>query len=226
MLAPGVALTAPRTLPAEETDFVAQALPDALARLAAHGFALREPVELRLHADAGSFRAATGKKAPWLRAWAGYDVVDLLPPSTWGDPAWPAPVERVAHELSHCAMFQCFGDEDRAGRARIPFFFSEGTASVVAGQERRRLSLVDVARRTLGDCPLDEGRVVADHLVAYAAAHHAMAFVVDRFGARAPVEVCVRAAAIGGPGSIEQAFQERTSLAPCALWNLVALPAL
>jgi hypothetical protein len=226
VLSPGIALTAPRGLPDEESSLIERALPDALARLSAYGFALREPVLLRLHADVASFRAATGKREDWLRAWAGYDTVDLLPTTTWADAEWPAPVERLAHELAHCAMFQSFGDAAQAGRARVPFFFSEGTASVVAGQERRRLPLVDTARRSLGGCPLVPGTLATDHLVAYSAAHHAMAFVADRFGARAMADVCARAALIRGPGCVEQALLERTSLTPCALWNLVALPAL
>lgn len=221
-----IVLSSPIGGDGDDEQFVDDGLPEALARLDRFGFALRRGVEIRLHGDVRAFQAATGRSAEWLRAWAGFDTIDVLPPRTWGDAAWPAPAERLAHELTHCATFQAFGAEDLAARARIPFFFSEGSASVVAGQEKRRLPLADVARRAFGACGLDEAWSARDHLVAYGAAHHTMAFVAQRWGDDTLAKIVATAAKVGGAGSIEDAFFKATRSTPCALWTLLAARAL
>jgi hypothetical protein len=60
--------------------------------------------------------------------------VDLQSPRSWsrGRATDEALTQILAHELTHCALFQATG---RDGRAReIPLWFLEGMASVAAGE--------------------------------------------------------------------------------------------
>jgi hypothetical protein len=165
-------------LRAKLVDEVTRALPAIAARLGRHDLVPRARVLLRFHSGVDGFVQATGQHASHLRAWAGYDTVDLLPPDTWRVQTRSALVERVTHELCHTAIYQRLGDERRARALVPPFFFDEGTCSVTALQGARRMP-VDGAVAHLGDVnPFrDRGLAAANPAVAYAASHHAMAEV-------------------------------------------------
>src|SRR5690606_35467599 len=113
---PHVVVTARPGVRLDDERWVDDALPDALSRLSAFRLPLSARVEVRLHPTRASFVRDTGKRAAWLRAWAGYDVVHVTVPSSWRDPSRPARVERLTHELTHVATFQCLGDEAAARR--------------------------------------------------------------------------------------------------------------
>lgn len=104
-------------------------------------------VTLTLHPSHEDLEKAVDREGyDWLRAWARQRTVDLQSPRTWG--LWGAGdrevEELLAHELTHCAMFQAAP----AGREEgswvlldVPRWFAEGMASVAAGQGHRRASV-------------------------------------------------------------------------------------
>ena len=199
--------------------WILEALPAACARLARFSLALGETTEIRLHADRRSFSRATRKRAAWLRAWTGFDVVHLLPPTVWRDDSAAARLERLVHELCHAAFFQRFGDEERARRARLPFWFLEGSASAIAGQAPRRMPLALVVERAGDDDPLrDRGWLACDHHVAYGAAHHAVSFLVARHDEGVIARMLEQAVSDGQPGCAERALERVCGLAEGALW--------
>jgi hypothetical protein len=220
-LHPRVVATLPRALAAEDGDWIAAALPAALGRLTAFALPLRRRTELRLHADRASFARDSGHDEPWLRAWAGYEVVHLLPPRLWRDAGEEARVERLAHELTHAAVFQALGTEEEATRIAPPFWFNEGTCSVVAGQRARRMPLPLAVTRARGRNPLLEGRQAAarDHQTAYAVAHHAVQLLVDDHGADVLARVLDRARADGTRGAVGRAVSELCGVTGQSLWD-------
>lgn len=217
---PLVALTAPQEASAGAEAWVERALPAALERLERWHLRLDERVELRLYLDQPAFAAATGRREPWLRAWAGHATVHLLPPATWSDPSPEAQVERLTHELTHAAVFQALGEEGAAARVRPPLWFREGTSSVVAGQERRRMPLALVVERAGASDPLvDAPRWMSrEHHVAYGAAHHVMAALAQRAGRDVIARVLASARADGEEGAVERALPEATGLQERQLW--------
>lgn len=178
-----VVLSLPRTGAQTDEAWLASASRAALGRLAAYSLPLAEPVLVRLHTDVASFVAASGRTEHWLRAWASFAAVDLLHPRFWQDDGEGARVGRLAHELTHCAIYQAFGDERRARQARVPWWLAEGAASVVAAQEASRMPLARVVERSAGTNPLrDRALLGRDHHLAYGAAHHAVAYLVTTHG--------------------------------------------
>ena len=119
---------------------VRRVLPRAV-RMAARWSPLPATVALTVHATHVELEAATRRTGnPWMRAWARVGAVDLQSPRSWsrGRATDEALTQILAHELTHCALFQATG---RDGRAReIPLWFLEGMASVAAGESH------DVAR--------------------------------------------------------------------------------
>jgi hypothetical protein len=115
-------------------DQVRRALPRAV-RAASQWGSLPVSVTVTIHATHADLEAATGRTGnAWMRAWARIGTVDLQSPSTWsrGHASDDALTQILAHELTHCVLFQAVG---RDGRAReIPMWFQEGMASVAAGE--------------------------------------------------------------------------------------------
>lgn len=217
---PRVVVTAPVDASRDEATWVDELVPDALARLAAFELTLPARVEVRLHASRASFERDTGRSASWLRAWAGYDVVHLLPPSTWRDPSRAVRLERLTHELAHAAMFQALGDEQAARRVRPPFWFQEGAASWIARQGARRMPLSLVVTRAGDADPLAtaEQLLASDHYVAYAAAHHAVAWLVERHGGGVIAAILRRAREDGAPGAIDRALEHVCAVRLADVW--------
>lgn len=108
--------------------------------------ALPGAVVLTVHATHADLERATGRTGvPWMRAWARRGAVDVQSPRTWsrGRASDRALLQVLTHELTHCVLFQAAG---RDGRARdIPLWFTEGMASVSAG-ERHAVARVEAVR--------------------------------------------------------------------------------
>lgn len=219
-LHPRVVVTAPASLPATDAGWVEEVLPDALARLATFELSLSTRVEVRLHASRTSFERDTGRSAAWLRAWAGYDVVHLLPPSTWRDASREARLERLTHELAHAATFQALGDEATARRVQPPFWFREGAASLVAQQGPRRMPLPLVVERAGEADPLTSAEewLTRDHYVAYAAAHHAVTWLAARHGDGVVAAILRRAREDGQRGAVDRALERVCQVRLAEVW--------
>jgi hypothetical protein len=177
---------------------VAAALADAAPRAQRFG-ALAVPVTITLHpSHAALERAASREGYPWLRAWARYETIELQSPRTFGlfGARRARVAELLAHELAHCAMWQRAGDAQTWTYKGIPRWFTEGLASVAAGQEARHGDLATLAQFYDGaaDRAGAPGGAGADPLsdsealylgraaLVYSAAHHAFAFLVARYG--------------------------------------------
>lgn len=121
-----------------DADVAAQArrvLPAALAAARRWG-PIREPVTITIHPTHAALEAAARKPGhEWLRAWARLDAVDVQSPRTWSTGCLSdAELEQLlAHELTHCAMYQYLGRGAPAART-VPVWFREGMASVAAGE--------------------------------------------------------------------------------------------
>lgn len=208
------------SLSLQDESWVQRGWQPALSRLAPYGLTLHHRVELRLYPDQASFAAATGRPEPWLRGWASYSVIHLVPPRLWRVRTHDAAEQRLAHELAHVATFHTLGSEPRARRVQLPLWFREGCASVVAGQGPSRMPLDVVIDAASGHNPLHEPTPWrGDHGVLYGAAHHAVARLVTLFGADVLVRLLHRAARDGEPRALERALHHECRLDEDALWN-------
>jgi len=235
-----------RILHGPEDAGAARQVARALARAAprAQRFApLAAPVTIAIHPSHAALERAVGRPGyGWLRAWARRTAVDLQSPRTFGPlggllGARDAAVEELlAHELVHCAMYQRLGGETTWMRPELPRWFSEGLASVAAGQGHRRGTRAELAAllREQAAAPAGArerpaapppGGASGDPLAAhdalyrdraervYALGHHAVAFLLARHGDAAAVRVLDGLAA-GLP--FAAAFEAGTGLTPPA----------
>jgi hypothetical protein len=180
----------------------------AAARRATRWGALSLPVLVTLHPSHAALEAAIHREGyGWLRAWARYATIDLQSPRTWslagGTDA--EVMELLAHELTHCAMYQTAASEWSWPGRGIPLWFREGMASVAAGQEYKRArpeaiwrfyrdtagsgdglaagGLAGELARPAGDPLTDpEPLYPGDSEVVYGTAHWAFRFLLDRYG--------------------------------------------
>lgn len=199
---------------------IASALPEALARLDTRGFVLRRVTRVVVHTDEAGFFQATGQDDPGLRAWTTFDTIHLMPLQLWAQSDRAAVVERLAHELCHAAIYQRFGTEKRARAAELPRFFEEGTCSVVAGQDARRMPKEHVVALA-PPMPFDVAVFRGDPEIAYAAAHHAMALLDETRGPGFLASIVDQAATDGGPGSIERALEKAIGTSVEGLWRML-----
>lgn len=195
---------------------VAEALVKALACAERWG-RLRVPVTVVLHPSHAALEEAVHRNGfAWLRAWARFDTIDLQSPRTWNLVFPPSRVELeelLAHELTHCVMYQRAGSAWSWPYKGIPLWFREGMASVTAGQGYKRGGPEPLwafyarttpgagggepaagggdsggagrwrARRN-GDPISDPEPLYQDEAdLVYGAAHHAFQFLLDRYGA-------------------------------------------
>ncbi len=175
---------------------VVAALPAALVRAGRWG-TLREPITVTLHPTHEALEAAVQRAGyRWMRGWARYATIDLQSPRTWQlfAPGREHLEQTLAHELTHCVMYQASGTSWSWPYKGIPLWFREGMASVTAGETLRRSAPERVAafydgspavqRQARGD-PLSDPEPLyqrEDDLV-YATAHLAFQFLLDRYGA-------------------------------------------
>lgn len=136
---------------------VVEALAVAIPQTARWG-GLPEPITLTLQPTHAALEEAVDRPGyPWLRAWAKYATVQLQSPASWpvrlSDPSsWTLGgqrkrlVELLAHELTHCAVYQRAGTEWSWSFKGIPLWFGEGMASHTAGQGYKRGTLRDLWR--------------------------------------------------------------------------------
>jgi hypothetical protein len=199
----------------DDASVVAKALEQASTRLAKWG-ALEQPVDIHLmpsHADLESAVRRYGYD--WLRAWAQYDDVLLQAPSTWATNDLDV-AELLAHELTHCLMYQRAGTRENWMHKGIPLWFREGMATFTALQGYRWMTLEDLARvyeRGAGSDPIADAESMyqSQSAAVYAAAHYAFTFLVDRYG-REAVERTLANMSKGDPFDV--AFEKGVGLHP------------
>jgi len=159
---------------------------------------LRLPVTITIHPTHESLEAAAGRAGyPWLRAWARYATIELKSPRAWS--LLGAEQEEVAvllaHELTHCAMYQTAGSDWTWAYSDPPLWFREGMASVSAEEGYKRVGLGALrafyvgAREAAGRAQRDGDPLthpeplLGEHPdLVYSAAHHAFLFLVKRYG--------------------------------------------
>jgi hypothetical protein len=155
--------------------------------------AMRVPVRVAILPSHEALEAVVNRRDyDWLRAWARYDEIFVQAPSTWSlGGANPADVdELMLHELTHCLMYQRSAGGEDWMRKRIPLWFREGMASVTANQGYRWGALEDLARfydEAPAKDPVAEPEALyqGQNEVVYGAAHHAFAFLIQRYGQEA-----------------------------------------
>jgi hypothetical protein len=195
---------------------VRQAIEKAAPRVERWG-GLRQQVTVTIHPSHEALEGAVHRLGyDWLRAWARFQTIDIQSPRTWS--LFGANErkldELVTHELTHCAMYQLAGDDLTWMYKEIPRWFSEGIASVTAGQGYRYGGIEDLyafyQEKLPGSGDGDPGRTRAARAVAalpgdpivdpdplyqdqshvvYGAAHHAAEFLIARYGERKVLEV-------------------------------------
>lgn len=163
--------------------------------------ALRVPVTITIHATQESLEAAAGRSGyGWLRAWARYAAIELKSPRAWsllGADATEVGV-LLAHELTHCAMYQTAGTDWTWAYTDPPLWFREGMASVSAEEGYKRVGLRTLRAFYVGQpggrSRPDTARPEGDPLtnpepllslqpdLVYSAAHHAFLFLLKRYG--------------------------------------------
>ena len=155
-------------------DQVRRVVPRAV-RASAQWGSLPASVTVTIHATHADLEAATGRTGnAWMRAWARIGAVDLQSPTTWsrGHASDDALTQILAHELTHCVLFQAVGRDGRAGE--IPMWFQEGMASVAAG-EHHTLAHADAVS---SPAPL----LRSDPKLVYGTADRAFRDLILRFG--------------------------------------------
>jgi hypothetical protein len=171
---------------------------------------LGQPVTVTIHPSHAALEEAVQRPGyGWLRAWARYQTVDLQSPRTWGllgvrDGKLE---ELLTHELTHCAIYQLAGNDLTWMFKEIPRWFSEGLATVTAGQGYRFPGVEQLWQfydRTLpgsgfgepsrgraarspiavyGDPIVDSDPIYQDQSdIVYGAAYHAADFLIARYG--------------------------------------------
>ncbi|HET8723405.1 MAG TPA: hypothetical protein VFM53_04310 [Anaeromyxobacteraceae bacterium] len=178
----------------------------AAVRSAARWGSLPPAVALNVHATHAELENATGKRnRPWMRAWARTRAVDLQSPRSWsrGRATDAALAQILAHELTHCVLFEATG---REGRARtVPAWFVEGMASVAAGERH------GIARAEGLTDPLALQR--ADPDAFYGTADRAFRELVGRFGEPGVRRVVSR---LGEGHAFPVAFESELGVSPAA----------
>ncbi len=194
---------------------------------------LSHEVTITIHPDHAALEAAVDRVGyDWLRGWARFRAVDLQSPRSWDVDGGKDRriVELLAHELTHCAMYQRAADERTWMHKDIPRWFSEGIASVTAGQGYRHggpedlrafyLSRVSGAgdgapgrggaparRETFPGDPMVDPDAIEQRQegVVYGAAHHAVELLIRRYGEQRVRRVVDR---MGAGSRFPAAFKE------------------
>jgi hypothetical protein len=182
-------------------DQVRRVLPRAVRATSQWG-SLPASVTVSIHVTHADLEAATGRTGnAWMRAWARIGAVELQSPSTWsrGHASDDALTQILAHELTHCVLFQAVG---RDGRARdIPTWFQEGMASVAAG-ERHTLARADAVS---SPAPL----LRSNPALVYGTADRAFRDLILRFG---EPRVRLLLARLGEGHAFAAAFRDATGV--------------
>ena len=173
----------------ESAGMVRRAVTEAAPRLARWG-TLRRPVLVQIFPSHDDLEQAVDRVGySWLRAWARYRIVFVQSPRSWSSSgATQAQMnELLLHELTHCVMYQEAADEGDWQYKGIPIWFREGMASVTADQAYRRGTLAELSRylkaRENRD-PINDAENLYQRRsdIVYTTAHHAFAFLDERYG--------------------------------------------
>lgn len=192
---------------------------DGMVATLVHWGRFRRPVRLATVSDRARLVAASPCPTEGLlRAVAGLDSLLLLRPSAWGRAPSPREIElTLVHELAHVLLFQRCAPPDSQREVRLPTWFREGMATVVAegppppGQ--RRLLADHAALDALLNA---EAAVVDQHpTAAYAAATQAFQSWLEEFGSRRLSALC--RAMRAGHGF--EAAHERACAASAEAWT-------
>ncbi|MCP4504431.1 MAG: hypothetical protein GY822_31350 [Deltaproteobacteria bacterium] len=183
-------------------------MPLAQVRIQEFGLSLRGQIGLTLYDDGFLFAQQTGRTSSALRAWSTTGQIHLLVVQE-GKPGERKKIllERLTHELCHIALFDC------CPNVALPSWWQEGVASVVARQERRRLSVeqlcilasssgFDVDARLLNR----KIRIEKDAFFRYALAHHVVHFCVEKVG---PIHIGAFARALCRGEVLENLFHRQ-----------------
>jgi hypothetical protein len=214
---------------------VADALLVAVPRAQRWG-ALRAPVTIVLHPSHDALEEAVHRDGyGWLRAWARYASIDVQSPRTWSlfGPDEQQVQELLAHELTHCVMYQAAASEWSWAYKSIPLWFREGMASVTAEQGYRRTGPEPVWKfyaaasgpgagdgaggsggrapaRAKGDPLTDPDPLYQTEAdLVYGTAHLAFQFLVTRYGEKRIHELL---AEMGGGHQFPEAFRRATGI--------------
>lgn len=182
---------------AEVAEQVKRVLPGAVAAALRWG-ALDRPVVLTVHATHEELETAVQREgSPWMRAWARPAAVDLQSPRTWsrGSASDDALGQILAHELTHCVLFQATGTVRPL--TDVPLWFLEGMASVTAGERHARASVDAVGA--------PEALVRTDSKLVYGTADRAFRYLLARRGAGKVRDLL---AALGEGRPFDVAFRE------------------
>jgi hypothetical protein len=177
------------------------------------------PVTVRILPSHDDLETELGRHGyPWLRAWTYSDGEQILvqSPRTWGDQTDLS--ELIAHELTHSLMYQLLGPAGGGYAEEPPLWFSEGMASVTAGQGHVRLTIADLRAWQLQHPGADllhaDGELYRNEKEAvYGAAHHTFEILVAVAGDRG-VRDLIRGVRQGSPFS--EAFAAATGRALAA----------
>lgn len=140
-------------------------------------------VQVTIHPTHEALEAAAQRPGEaWMRAWARYASVELQSPRTWssGRASDEQMAQLLAHELTHCAMYQAIATEATWRAAPVPVWFKEGMASDAAGEDHPS-AVQEVAGR-LDDPPPGAALRSGDERAIYARAEMAFRFLVERYG--------------------------------------------
>lgn len=154
---------------------------------------LTSPVRVTIHPTHQELEAAARRPGyAWLRAWTRFGSIDLQSPRTWsrGAATDAEMAQLVAHEVTHCVMYQAAASEATWQSVQIPLWFREGMATVTAG-EHKRVGPAEIRRYyqeassapAAGD-PLSRPEPLyrGNSDLVYGTAHSAFQFLLDRYG--------------------------------------------
>jgi hypothetical protein len=184
---------------------------------------LSAPVLVTIHPTHRALEAAAHREGyPWLRAWARYGSLDLQSPRTWsrGAASDAEVAQLLAHELTHCVMYQSAASERTWTNVGIPLWFREGMASVTAGQEHERARPEAIWRfyreqRAAGTPSAGDPLAQPEPLyrweseLVYGTAHQAFRFLLDRYGEERVRRLVAR---MGEGSSFQDAFQHAVGI--------------
>ncbi len=146
-------------------------------------------VTVTIHPTHASLEETSGKPDLWwLRAWSRRASIDLQSPRTWtsGAATQIHLTQLLAHELTHCVMFEAIGSE-RSSDLGIPAWFREGMATSTAGEH-----FATARRDAAGSLTTNAAFQGEGAPLAYAAANDAFVALERRFGRARIREVLVR----------------------------------
>ncbi len=178
---------------------VLRALPGAVA-LADRWGPFTAPITITIHPTHDALETASRHPDhPWLRAWARPAGIELQTPRTWsrGHASDAELAQLLAHELTHCAMYQAVGGDARIART-IPVWFREGMATSNAGESLAPPSGPTSLAVTPAQYQGDSQRV-------YATADHAFRRLLQAYGAERIRAVLAR---MRGGMDFEGAFRD------------------